>query len=46
MIKEITGGIKSAMTYLNALEIKKIKENAIFMEMTSSGFSESSPHGL
>ena len=46
VIKEITGGIKSAMTYLNSLELTKIKENAVFMEMTSSGFSESRPHGL
>ncbi len=46
VISEITGGIKSGMTYLNAPQIEDIRRNAQFMEMTASGFSESRPHGL
>lgn len=46
VINELTGGIKSGMTYLNALEISTIKNNALFMEMSAAGFYESKPHGV
>ncbi|MBT3983328.1 MAG: guanosine monophosphate reductase [Bacteriovoracaceae bacterium] len=46
IITEITGGVRSGMTYLNALTVAQIYENARFMEMTPSGMAESRPHGV
>jgi IMP dehydrogenase len=43
---ELSGGIRSGMTYLNATTISDIHKNAYFMEMTASGMMESKPHGL
>lgn len=46
IVHELTGGVRSGMTYLNAMTIADINTNARFMEMTTSGMSESKPHGL
>lgn len=46
IIDDLLGGVRSGMTYLNAKTIQEIHDNALFMEMTSSGMSESKPHGL
>lgn len=46
IIHEICGGIRSGMTYLNAASIPQMRDNASFMEMSSSGMSESRPHGV
>ena len=46
VIHELTGGIRSGMTYLNATNIADIEKNARFMEMYSSGIMESRPHGM
>jgi IMP dehydrogenase len=46
IIDELTGGIRSGMTYLNAQELNDLTKNARFMEMTSSGMIESKPHGM
>lgn len=46
ILDELTGGIRSGMTYLNALTIAEMTKNAIFMEMSSAGMGESRPHGL
>lgn len=46
VIHELTGGIRSGMTYLNAQLISDIEKNARFMEMSSSGMIESRPHGM
>jgi IMP dehydrogenase len=46
LIMELTGGVRSGMTYLNAQSIAEINKNARFMEMTSSGMMESKPHGM
>ena len=45
IINELTGGIRSGMTYLGVDAIDKMKEVALFMEMSASGMSESKPHG-
>ena len=45
VINELTGGIRSGMTYLGVDAIEKMKEIAVFMEMSSSGMYESKPHG-
>lgn len=46
LVHELMGGIRSGMTYLGAMNIKEMNEKAHFMEMTSSGMSESKPHGV
>lgn len=46
VIAELTGGIRSGMTYLGVETIADMKEKAQFVEMTASGMSESRPHGL
>lgn len=46
VINELTGGIRSGMSYVNAVTIAEIREKARFMEMTASGASESRAHGL
>lgn len=43
---EITGGIRSGMSYLNATSIHEIRERARFMEMSAAGAQESAAHGL
>lgn len=46
VILEVTGGIRSGMSYVNATSIAEIKEKALFMEMSSNGISESRAHGV
>ncbi|MAX67430.1 MAG: guanosine monophosphate reductase [Halobacteriovoraceae bacterium] len=46
VIDELAGGVRSGMTYLNANELSEIATNALFMEMSTNGISESRPHGL
>lgn len=46
VILELTGGIRSGMSYVNATTIKEIREKARFIEMNASGVSESRAHGV
>ncbi len=46
VINELAGGIRSGMSYLNALQISEIPEQALFIEMTPMGIFESRAHGL
>lgn len=46
VILELTGGIRSGMSYLNASTISEIAEKARFIEMSASGIRESHAHGL
>ena len=46
VIHELSGGVRSGMTYLNATNLMEINKNALFMEMSSSGMLESKPHGM
>lgn len=46
VISELAGGVRSGMTYLNAQELSDINQNALFMEMSTSGMIESRPHGM
>ncbi len=46
VLGELTGGIRSGMTYLGVDNVNDMRENSLFMEMTSSGMSESKPHGV
>ncbi len=46
VLQELMGGLRSGMTYINAMTIAEIKDKAQFMEMTANGISESRAHGL
>lgn len=46
IVLELCGGIKSGMSYLNALTLENVYENARFVQITNFGVSESKPHGL
>ncbi len=46
VILELTGGIRSGMSYLNAESLPQIQQNARFIEMSGAGFAESKAHGL
>ncbi|MFZ3229535.1 MAG: IMP dehydrogenase [Pseudobdellovibrio sp.] len=46
VILELTGGIRSGMTYINATTIEEMKLKGIFMEMSSNGIRESRAHGV
>lgn len=45
IINELTGGVRSGMTYLGVDELAQMPEAALFIEMSSSGMAESKPHG-
>lgn len=46
VILEVTGGIRSGMSYVNATSIAEIKDKVLFIEMSASGISESRAHGV
>jgi IMP dehydrogenase len=46
VILELTGGIRSGMSYINATAVKEIREKARFMEMSIAGTRESHAHGV
>ena len=46
VIGELAGGLRSGMTYINAMAHGEIMEKARFMEMSTMGMRESSAHGL
>lgn len=46
VVLELAGGLRSGMSYINALDLREIFEKARFMEMSPSGYRESVAHGL
>ncbi|MBC7465928.1 MAG: IMP dehydrogenase [Bdellovibrio sp.] len=46
VILELTGGIRSGMSYINATTIEEMRSKAKFMEMSSNGIRESRAHGV
>ncbi len=46
VVHELAGGLRSGMSYINALKISEIRENACFMEMSPMGLYESKAHGV
>lgn len=46
VINELSGGLRSGMSYINALAIEDIRTNSLFVEMTPMGYFESRAHGL
>lgn len=45
VVSELTGGLRSGMTYLGVDNIAAMMEVGLFMEMSASGMTESRPHG-
>lgn len=45
VILELTGGVRSGMSYINANSIGEIREKARFIEMSNAGITESRAHG-
>lgn len=46
IIKEITGGIRSGLTYSGVGDIYSLQKNGIFMEISDHAWVESMPHAL
>ena len=46
LIVQITGGIRSGLSYCGAHTIKQMHENAEFIKMSGAGFAESQPHDV
>ena len=46
VIHELCGGLRSGMSYINAISILEIHDKANFIEMTSTGLRESVAHGI
>lgn len=45
-VNRLCEGIRSGFSYCGAQNLKDLQKNAEFVEITSSGFKESMPHGL
>ena len=46
IIKQLTGGIRSGLSYCGANTIQQMQENAEFMKISRAGFAESQPHDV
>jgi IMP dehydrogenase len=46
VVLEMTGGIRSGMSYVNATSIAEIREKARFIQMSAAGAAESRAHGV
>lgn len=46
VLLEVTGGIRSGMSYINATTIGELRAQAMFIEISQSGTTESRAHGL
>ena len=46
VISELTGGIRSGMTYIGVDAITKMPQQSEFIEISYAGMAESKPHGL
>ena len=46
ILKQLTGGIRSGLSYCGAHTIPQMQENAEFIKMSRAGFTESQPHDV
>jgi IMP dehydrogenase len=46
ILKQLTGGIRSGLSYCGAHSISQMQENAEFIKMSRAGFAESQPHDV
>ncbi|MBU1179955.1 IMP dehydrogenase, partial [Patescibacteria group bacterium] len=45
-INQLVGGLKSGMSYSNAMNVPEMWKNAKFCKITSAGWAESKPHDV
>ncbi len=46
ILKQLTGGVRSGLSYCGAHTIDQMQENAEFIKMSRAGFAESQPHDV
>ena len=46
MLKQLTGGVRSGLSYCGAHTISQMQQNAEFIKMSGAGFAESQPHDV
>ena len=46
ILKQLTGGIRSGLSYCGAHSIEQMQQNAEFIKMSRAGFAESQPHDV
>jgi IMP dehydrogenase len=46
ILKQLTGGIRSGLSYCGAHTISQMQENAEFIKISQAGFAESQPHDV
>ncbi len=46
ILKQITGGLRSGLSYCGARTIPEMQDNAEFIRMSGAGFAESNPHDV
>ena len=46
VVAELVGGLRSAMSYSNSLNIQDFQDNVKFIKITNAGLAESHPHAL
>ena len=46
MLKQLTGGVRSGLSYCGAHTILQMQNNAEFIKMSRAGFAESQPHDV
>ena len=46
ILTQITGGIRSGLSYCGGHTIQQMQENAEFIKMSGAGFAESKPHDV
>ncbi len=46
IIKQLTGGIRSGLSYCGANNIPQMQQNAEFIKMSTAGYAESQPHDV
>jgi IMP dehydrogenase len=46
ILKQLTGGVRSGLSYCGAHNISQMQDNAEFIKMSRAGFAESQPHDV
>jgi len=46
ILKQLTGGIRSGLSYCGANNIPQMQKNAEFIKMSTAGYAESQPHDV
>jgi len=46
ILKQLTGGVRSGLSYCGAHTLKQMQENSEFIKISGAGFAESQPHDV